>query len=118
MEPLDEGPQPDRLYAPLLLVTGSAVLAAGTLQTAGRWLETCAKRSSPIADLVRDSMSESDRKEVAKSELRDEVLGILREFGEIASQQARKSVEEFDSYTRDPQAEQQPENSRPQRVKP
>ncbi len=97
-----EEPAPDQdedLYAPWMLAAGSLVVAAGTLQTLGRWAGMLAERSAPLARLTRATMGDREGAERARFELRDEVLGLLRDMGDVASQETRRYVAEFERYT-------------------
>ena len=90
----------DPLFVPRLMATTSYVLFASGLRTAGRWSELCVRRSQELTKLAIGSMAGEDGARVSQAQLRDEVLGLVREMAEVSWQEARRAIDQLDEQTR------------------
>ncbi len=87
-------------FGPAAFAASYTMLASGVLRMAARTLELYTERAAALAQLTLGSMSGSESSPTAQAVLRDEILGLMREFAEIASQETRSSIAEFDEWTR------------------
>ncbi len=108
----------DALAVPALFLGGSALFVGASLRAMGRCVGLLAQRSATLAQLARESMTDDEAAATARRVLRDELLGLMREAGEIASQESRAGVDDFDTMTREwMPGPDEPADRRQQRVK-
>jgi hypothetical protein len=112
-------PRPDeRTYLLRLLAVGSIAATGSTVRTAGRWRHILANRSPDLARLAIRSLAPNDRPVSVDSELRDGVIGMVRELADASWQETRSALAEFEVRSGASLAPQRQTAHRPHRVKP
>jgi hypothetical protein len=117
-----QSPRGTPWFAPLLLsrlvTTGSTAVVTAGLRAGARSLRLCLGRSPTLLRLAVESSTSSDRAAAAQAGLRDELLGLARDFAGLSWHEARRALDDLDAGTRVKEPASAAGRRRRARVKP